>query len=374
MFPIRDRRGRVIAFGGRILGEGKPKYLNSPETPLFHKGSELYGLFEARQALRHIERLVVVEGYMDVLALAQYGIRYAVATLGTATTERHLESLFRICSEVVFCFDGDRAGREAAWKALQVVLPQLRDGRQVRILLLPEGEDPDTLVRAEGGGAFAERLATARPLAEFFFDWLTQEVDLTSMDGRARLAALAQPHIQQVPPGVLRDLMLDRLASLTGLDSRRLGRDLKVAAAPRRLARPRGAGPLSVMAKTIAMLIQRPGLASRAEALRDIPTSGLAGLGVLFELLDLLAARPNLTTGALIEHWRGTEHFETLQRLAGHPFEVAESHWDEDFDGYLSILSGKYREARYSQLEQKARIGGLTQDEKREFFELSRYR
>ena len=166
MFPIRDSRGRIIGFGGRILDKGEPKYLNSPETALFHKGRELYGLYEARQALRDIPRLLVVEGYMDVVALAQYGLRYAVATLGTSTTEEHLKKLFRVAPEVVFCFDGDRAGRAAAWRALENALPEAQDGRQIRFLFLPDGEDPDTLVRKEGKDAFEKRIVgSALPLS-----------------------------------------------------------------------------------------------------------------------------------------------------------------------------------------------------------------
>jgi DNA primase len=199
MFPIRDARGRVIAFGGRVLGKDEPKYLNSPETPLFHKGRELYGLYEARQALRHIDRLLVVEGYMDVVGLREAGIPWAVATLGTATTPEHLERLFRVTEEVVFCFDGDRAGRQAAWRALENTLPTLGEGRQVRFLFLPEGEDPDSLVRTEGAEAFTARLARALPLSDYLHDELAARVDMDSMDGRARLAELAKPLVAKVP-------------------------------------------------------------------------------------------------------------------------------------------------------------------------------
>lgn len=170
MFPIRDSRGRIIAFGGRVLGDDKPKYLNSPETPVFHKGQELYGLYEARQKNRDLDEIMVVEGYMDVIALAQQGIRNAVATLGTATSEEHIKRLFRLVPSILFCFDGDQAGRKAAWRALESVLPNLQDGKRVRFLFLPEGEDPDSLVRAEGEDAFRARITQqAQPLAEYFF-------------------------------------------------------------------------------------------------------------------------------------------------------------------------------------------------------------
>ena len=215
MFPIRDPRGRIIGFGGRVLDQGTPKYLNSPETPIFHKGRELYGLFEARQASNHPERLVVVEGYMDVLALAGRDIHYAVATLGTATTHEHLERLYRLAPEVVFCFDGDKAGRLAAWRALENALPVLRDGRQARFMFLPEGEDPDTLVQREGKQGFEDRVAHSVPVSTYFYDQLSQQVDISTMDGRARLAELARPHLSKLPAGVFKHMMLSRLAEIT---------------------------------------------------------------------------------------------------------------------------------------------------------------
>jgi len=216
MFPIRDTRGRVIAFGGRVMGAGEPKYLNSPETEVFHKGRELYGLAEARQAVRQLDELIVVEGYMDVIALAQMGISHAVATLGTATGQPHFEKLYRHVPRVICCFDGDNAGRKAAWKALQAALPTLEDGRQLRFMFLPDGEDPDTLVRKEGKVGFVRRSETAVSALDYLFDQLRQGLDLGAMDGRARLAYLAQPLIEQVPKGVLHDLLVARLHQLVG--------------------------------------------------------------------------------------------------------------------------------------------------------------
>src|SRR5271165_4759735 len=202
MFPIRDSRGRVIGFGGRVIDQGEPKYMNSPETPLFHKGRELYGLYEARQARGDFKRLLIVEGYMDVVRLHQAGITYAVATLGTATTQEHLNKIFRITSEVSFCFDGDRAGRAAAWRALENALPMARDGRELKFLFLPEGEDPDTLVGAEGHDGFESRMKSALPLSEYLVRQLAQELDLSHVDGRAKLAALARPLFARMPEGV----------------------------------------------------------------------------------------------------------------------------------------------------------------------------
>ncbi|WP_054892209.1 MULTISPECIES: DNA primase [unclassified Pseudomonas] len=219
MFPIRDSRGRVIAFGGRVLGDDKPKYLNSPETPVFHKGQELYGLFEARKHHRNLDEIIVVEGYMDVIALAQQGLRNAVATLGTATSEEHLKRLFRVVPHVLFCFDGDQAGRKAAWRALEATLPNLQDGRRARFLFLPEGEDPDTLVRAEGTDAFQARIHQhAQPLADYFFEQLGSEADPRSLEGKAHMATLAAPLIEKIPGANLRQLMRNRLKEITGLD------------------------------------------------------------------------------------------------------------------------------------------------------------
>ncbi|SDO36264.1 DNA primase [Pseudomonas jinjuensis] len=224
IFPIRDSRGRVIAFGGRVLGDDKPKYLNSPETPVFHKGQELYGLFEARKNNRDLDEIMVVEGYMDVIALAQQGIRNAVATLGTATSEEHIKRLFRLVPNILFCFDGDQAGRNAAWRALESALPNLQDGRKVRFLFLPEGEDPDSLVRAEGPDAFRARLShQALPLAEYFFQQLQEEADPSTLEGKAHLATLAGPLLEKIPGNNLRLLMRQRLAEITGLNSEMLG-------------------------------------------------------------------------------------------------------------------------------------------------------
>ena len=223
MFPIRDSRGRVIAFGGRVLGDDKPKYLNSPETPVFHKGQELYGLYEARKHNRDLDEIMVVEGYMDVIALAQQGLRNAVATLGTATSEEHLKRLFRIVPSVLFCFDGDAAGRNAAWRALESTLSSLQDGRRARFLFLPDGEDPDTLVRAEGTDAFRARINQhAQPLADYFFQQLCEEADPRSLEGKAHLVTLAAPLIDKIPGNNLRALMRQRLSEITGLSGEAL--------------------------------------------------------------------------------------------------------------------------------------------------------
>jgi len=325
MFPIRDIRGRTVGFGGRIIGEGEPKYLNSPETPLFHKGRELYGLYEARQALRQVERLLVVEGYMDVVRLAQAGIHYAVATLGTATTPEHLNRLFRVTNEVVFCFDGDRAGRSAAWRALENALGHARDGRQLKFLFLPEGEDPDSLVGKEGKEAFEARLETALPLSEFLVGQLASQVDLGSVDGRARLAELARPMVQRVPEGIYRELLLERLAEEVRMPASRLfallGLDGSAPAARRQQpsARPRrgaSAGRKPLLTQAIMLVLHHPA-AARAitdlDALRAVPARGV---DVLVELIEAVMANPKLTTAQLVERWRERPEGARIAELA----------------------------------------------------------
>ena len=217
IFPIRDQRGRTLGFGGRVLDDSTPKYLNSPETPIFHKGRELYGLYEARQALKEIPYLLMVEGYMDVIALAQFGIHNAVATLGTALTENHLQKLFRYTSEIVFCFDGDSAGRRAASRSLEIALPEMRDGVSAKFLFLPEGEDPDTMVRNLGADGFKSKVDSATPLSEFLFQELSQDIDIETGEGKAKLSKIIAPQINRIPQGVFKQLMLEELSRRTSI-------------------------------------------------------------------------------------------------------------------------------------------------------------
>ena len=217
MFPIRDQRGRTLGFGGRVLDDSTPKYLNSPETPVFHKGRELYGLYEARQALKEIPYLLMVEGYMDVIALAQFGINNAVATLGTALTDNHLQKLFRYTSEIVFCFDGDSAGRRAASRSLDIALPEMRDGVTAKFLFLPDGEDPDTMVRNLGTEKFKAKIENATPLSEFLFEELSNGIDIETGEGKAKLSKLSAPKINRIPQGVFKQLMLEELSRKTGI-------------------------------------------------------------------------------------------------------------------------------------------------------------
>lgn len=332
MFPIRDARGRVIAFGGRVIDQGEPKYLNSPETPLFHKGRELYALHEARQLRAPLRRLLVVEGYMDAVRLHQAGIAYAVATLGTATTAEHLKRIFRVVSEVVFAFDGDRAGRAAAWRALQNALPEAREGREIRFLFLPEGEDPDSLVGTEGREAFEQRLDAALPLSEYLVHELSGQAELSHADGRARFAELARPLAARVPDGLYRELLLERLARAIRLPPERLlalwtsaaagtpGGKAGVGPSPVRPARAReSAGRGSLVRQAVRTLLHFPGT---AQAVSSEKCAALAqvrdpGVEILRELLEALQKRPAQSTAQILERWREHPAHERLARLAG---------------------------------------------------------
>lgn len=376
MFPIRNHRGQTIAFGGRILGDGKPKYLNSPETPVFHKGRELYGLYEARKALRKIERLLVVEGYMDVVALAQFGIRYAVATLGTATTPEHLERLYRTTSEVIFCFDGDRAGRDAGWKALETALPQMRDGREARFLFLPDGEDPDTLIRQEGQEQFAQRIADSTPLSSFLFDKLEAEVDMASLGGRARLAELAKPLLGKLPTGLFREMMYQRLARKVGLEPGQLGAQpaAETGNRPRPpLRKKTGAQQiLSPVRRAITLLLIKPELGQIADLPSQWREFRAPGIDLLSQLLEIAQIQPNLRTAQIIERWRDRPEYHHLEKIWSTATELPtpEDGMETEFRGALQRLVEQQHEQETTQLLERVSTGNASEQEKQRLRQL----
>jgi DNA primase len=378
MFPIRDRRGRTIAFGGRVLDDATPKYMNSPESVVFHKGQELYGLYEARKAVRQLVRIVVVEGYMDVVALAQFGIGYAVATLGTATTREHLERLYRTVPEVVFCFDGDRAGRDAAWRALENTLPVLRDGREARFLFLPEGEDPDSLIRKIGSEGFEAQLAEAGHLSDFLFERLSGPLDLDSLDGRARLVNEARPLLASLPDGMFRQLMVERLAALahTHIDSLtgHLDRPMTPAPAPRPSTppsrRPGEAAGKSAVRMAIEILLYQPDLAGQLDDTEFLSQCDLAGVPLLLELLGLLQQHPGLNTGAILEHWREREAGRFLHRLAEWSPGVEAPELLPDLRGCLNEIQRQFIDLRIKFLSEEERHRRLSEAERREYGDL----
>lgn len=403
VFPILDARGRVIAFGGRVLGDDKPKYLNSPETPVFHKSRELYGLYQARKSERSLTRIVVVEGYMDVIALAQYGIGYAVATLGTATSEAHMERLFRHVPEVVFCFDGDEAGRKAAFRALESTLPVMQDGRQARFLFLPDGEDPDSLVRARGAEHLEHLFTSATPLENFLFDWVAQDLDISTLDGRARFSKQAAPYVHLIPEGVFKTLMYQSLADRTGIDIDSLKRlqaplpdrqtepsDNARASAtentgsyqdfdyghppPDEDAPPAGLeietytdaevasledsrnslAPVSgsTTQRLLGLLVLNPQVAQTLDGAL-IPHEERRDIALLGEVIDSINSQPDISTASLLGFWHGTPEGQLLTELAGREPIEDPAELNELADALFQQL---LREGPLNQLKQDAAV------------------
>jgi len=363
MFPILDRRGRVIAFGGRVLSsEQSPKYLNSPETPLFHKGKELFALWQVKQANQTVTRIMVVEGYMDVIALHQAGLPIAVATLGTATTPEHAEVLFRTAPDVYFCFDGDRAGKAAAWRALESVLPRMRDGRQAHFLFLPDGEDPDTLVRKEGKDGFEKRMKESMPMSEYFFEELARDVDVSRLDGRARLAERARPLIAKLPDGAFRDLMGQELERRTGAKA-----VLEPEPAPARQNQARPANvQRSLVRSAITLLLAQPALADEVEPPYAFLRLDRPGVNLLAELIDVARSRPGINPAVLVEYFLDRPEYASLQKLM-----QAEVVGDADMQRveFLGSLDQMQRQAvtqRREYLIGRSREGVLDDTEKAE--------
>ena len=375
IFPIHDNKGRVIAFGGRLLDEGEPKYLNSPETPVFHKGSELYNLHRARSAIAQQQMSIVVEGYMDVLALAQHGIDHCVATLGTATTATHLQRLFRLAPSIVFCFDGDRAGRDAAGRALEIALPLLESGRQVSFLFLPDGEDPDSVVRDQGADTFRTLIESATPLPDLLFDTLLNQTDLTRMDGKARLATLARPLLSRIPEGPLRELMQQRLSDLTGVTPSGLGGlPTTPATVPHKRASARSKR-LSPLATAISVLVQRPQLAAGL----DLPTMVVdtqddPGVQLLTKVHGLAQENPQLTTASLIERFRGDEQQPTLEKLASRNHLVDDDGLEVFLAEILATLASQSIDDAIADLLHLASERELSEIEKQQLGELYQQR
>lgn len=419
IFPIHDSRGRIIGFGGRVLGDDKPKYLNSPETAVFHKGQELYGLFEARKHNRQLNEIIVVEGYMDVIALAQQGLRNAVATLGTATSEEHIKRLFRVVPNILFCFDGDNAGRKAAWRALEATLSNLKDGQQARFLFVPDGEDPDSLIRSEGLEAFQARIAQQSvALTEYFFTHLAEEVNLDSLEGKAHMATLAAPLIERIPGANLRALMRQKLLQLTGLsgvanvstesnpppqdwaptpdyehDAAEFASyspfhtddypDMPEHAAtqsPKKYDRKekpwsKKSAPAqqSNRAKTavetphlaaLRTLLHHPHLALKVDTASKLAAEDDLYAQLLVSLLEALQKSPNLSPLQLIARWYGTEQGHLLRVLAEKEWLIDAENLEQQFFDTITSLASRQRERLIEQLLNKARSDELSSEDK----------
>ncbi len=376
MFPITDQRGRIIGFGGRILDQGEPKYLNSPENAVFHKGYELYGLYETKQALRKIDRIIVVEGYMDVVALAQSGINYAVASLGTATTTDQIQKTFRTTHEIVFCYDGDNAGKKAAWRALENTLTVIRDGMVAKFLFLPEKEDPDTMVRKEGKEAFELRVQNATTLSDFLFATLKAQSDISSNEGKAQLASKANALIKKMHNSLFKDLLIEELSSLVGLSQQHLEDKISAESEQKRV-QPKKVAPVRGQQvqnnKTriaIALLLQNPMLANQCKVPDGFQNAFTKGLPLLYELQKTIESNSDISPAALLERFRDSENEKALNILSMIQTPETEN-TDNITEVYCKLIERLAIDDRYEYFEYKLKNDPpLSEEEQKEYMEL----
>ena len=366
MFPIRNISGSVIGFGGRVLDDTKPKYLNSPDTPLFDKGKNLYGLWEAREAVRDAGRILVVEGYMDAVALAQYGIGYAVAALGTATTAEHIGILFRQTDNVYFCFDGDAAGRKAAWRALENALPRLKDGKNLHFLFLPAEHDPDSFVREHGSARFEEALLhESRPLSQYFWDALASGLDLDTQEGKAELIQRAAPLLAQITAPAFAFLLKQKLSGLVGIDPANLAHLMGQAAPKRHIEAKRYTLPResfrqpetpTLAQRQIRTLLLNPQWAQYAVIPDYLPAEGDAAC--LLALADACRANSRLTPAQAIEHFRNSPFAATIDRIFRNSLHSEDETDDSDakcreFQDGIRKLTAELKTAQIQRLREK---------------------
>ncbi|MCL4113381.1 UNVERIFIED_CONTAM: hypothetical protein GTU68_019507 [Idotea baltica] len=362
MFPIRNRKGQVIGYGGRVLGDDLPKYINSPETSIFHKGRELYGFYEARKNTQKLERIIVVEGYMDVIALAQFDISYAVATLGTATTQDHIKQLFRAVPEVIFCFDGDRAGREAAWRALENAMPVMQDGKEIRFLFLPDGEDPDTQVRKIGKEAFEENYKNASSLNAYFIENLHERFNITSDEGKARFIQEAGKLLQLMPDTLVKDQLILRLSKQTSIDEsvlrKHFNNNQNVSRISNREVRQ------TPIRYAISLLLNEPSLIKKVKNIEDIALSKLPGSDLLTTLIEALQENGNIKPVALLERWKNTV-FEAplIQLMKWQPESENIEILEDEFKGCLKQIRKRADEIKIEHLLHLERTTGLSESQ-----------
>ncbi|MGR3982834.1 DNA primase [Pseudoalteromonas sp. 1181_04] len=369
MFPIRDKRGRVIAFGGRVMqADQGPKYLNSPETRIFHKGFELYGLYEAKQAHKKLDHVLIVEGYMDVVALSEQGIEYAVAALGTATTTEHMHTLFRATDRVICCYDGDRAGRDAAWRALENALPYLNDGKALLFVFLPDGEDPDSLVQKEGKEAFELRLSQADDFTKVLFNKLSQEIDLTTDAGKAKLLSAVLPLVEKIPSQFYQENLLEHLGRLIGRTKEQLNNRLKTPKQQHAIERKFKITP---MRRAIGLLIQHPKLANTVPYLADLAQMNIAGIALLIRLQHCALQKSDITTAQLIESFRETPEYEALIKLATWRHEINDDRLEDEFKNTFRFIEDQCLNYRLETLLIKDKTQGLTSEERLECLALT---
>ncbi|MEM7401300.1 MAG: DNA primase [Pseudomonadota bacterium] len=360
IFPIKDRRGRVTGFGGRVLDDAVPKYLNSPETPVFHKSDALYGLYEARKSKLSSRSLIVVEGYMDVVALAQHGIENVVATLGTATTGQHIQQLFRCTKEIIFCFDGDRAGREAAWRAAQQIIPLFKDGLEAKFLFLPQGEDPDSLIRSRGKEIFLEYIRDGESLSNFIFAKLSEDIDVRTPSGKARLANMAKPLLEKFPNGVFKKLIFKELEQKIGatihLDETH----------PEQIQKPNPSNNKTTPVRlAVAALLHQPSLALEIDPFKQLEDCSLSGVPLLLNITRIWRQQPELSQAALLERFRGQpEEHQITKLLTWNPPEL-ENPKQALFDA-MSWIERKAQDIHVQKLIEKESSSGLSEGERQE--------
>ncbi|MDD5755515.1 MAG: DNA primase, partial [Methylococcales bacterium] len=373
MFPIRNKRGHVIGFGGRVLDDTQqPKYLNSPETPLFHKSNEVYGLYELLKKNPKPARILIVEGYMDVVTLAQFGIDYAVAALGTNLTTTQLQLLFRSVPEIILCFDGDRAGQEAAWKAMDAVFSVLNDNRQVRVLILPPTHDPDSLLREEGVEAFSQRIENAEMVSAYFFNHFTATLNLNSIEGRAKLAHQAKPYLLKLSDGFFKEMMLAKLQELSDFDvAPTLEKETAAAQMPRQNESQNVR--YSLERRTLALLVQHPQLAEKLVANPiDWQLLDFSGIEIFKAIVQSICIERPATTAQLLEHYREKPEEKMLKALAFLPILVPEEGVEAEFTGALTRLLTQAKQTRLEKLQIQATTRDLTDQEKEILRDLSR--
>lgn len=365
IFPIRDKRKRIIGFGGRVLDDSMPKYLNSPETAVFSKSKELYGLSELLDKDSKPKRIVIVEGYMDVLALAQFGISYSVAALGTATSKSHLDLLFRFTSELVFCFDGDAAGRKAAWRAVQEAFPSLKDGRQIRVLLLPEGQDPDSLVREYGAEGLESKIESAQALSDYFFDYLSKDINIETVEGRSLLMAKATPYLEKIPAGFFREMMFGRLGSESSGAALNVLKNPAYKAEQKRFNNSANLAKASPARMVVALLLQNPQLIDVFEQ-KELDLAGMtfSGIDVLKEVLLAIEEIKPGNAAVLIEYFRGTANEKVVNTLINWDFFILSDGVEAEFLGAIDLLLLQLDEEKLNFLLSKEKEQGLSLNEK----------
>jgi DNA primase len=361
IFPIRDKRGRIIGFGGRVMDNSVPKYLNSPETSLFHKGNEVYGLYELLKKNPKPHQILIVEGYMDVISLSQFGINYAVAALGTAISQTHLNLLFRFSSEIVLCFDGDKAGQSAAWKAMEPIFLSLKDNRSCRIMMLPQNQDPDSLIRKEGLTNFTLRVQTAQALSDYFFEHISEKLNLSEMEGRAQLVGKAKPYLEKLPEGIFREMMLSRLKTTSGISSlNALDSPVKPPSLNTNKKTPNQSAPAKSARTATALLIQNPRLIHNIDQKEfNWDALEIRGIELFKDIQQTLLAKNTINTAILIEHYRNTTNEKSVKTLAAQNLYVSENNIDMVFADALNSLLKQGKYATIAKLEIKAQNQGL---------------